>query len=88
MKRGKYYERKRAPKPLAPVFTGEEPCRSAPDIFHPERGSLTDVYNARLLCSRCPSRDMCLEWALSDPSLQGIHAGTSYRQRQMMRLGR
>lgn len=88
MKRGKTYERKRKPLPLAPRFTGDEPCRTVPDVFHPEHGNRVQLSTARWLCARCPAQERCLEWAMGDPSLQGIHAGTSARQRQMMRAGR
>ncbi|MFZ2057431.1 MAG: WhiB family transcriptional regulator [Acidimicrobiales bacterium] len=40
---------------------------------------------ARAVCEPCPVRRPCLEYALSDPGLQGVWAGTDERERRRMR---
>ncbi len=37
------------------------------------------------VCGRCWVREACLEYALANPDLQGIWAGTSARERGRMR---
>lgn len=43
---------------------------------------------AKAICNRCPVKDICLSWALKDPSLRGIWGGTSTYQREQMRRRR
>lgn len=83
--RRKSYERKKPVAPVQPVWRGDEPCRDAPEVFHPEQGDNRSAEVAKWLCRRCPSREQCLEWAVQDPQLEGIHAGTNARQRARMR---
>ena len=40
---------------------------------------------ARAVCEPCPVRRECLAYALSDPGLVGIWAGTDERERRRMR---
>jgi WhiB family redox-sensing transcriptional regulator len=40
---------------------------------------------ARAVCEPCPVRRECLSYALSDPGLVGIWAGTDERERRRMR---
>ena len=40
------------------------------------------------ICRRCPVREPCLEYALANPDLHGIWAGTSRKQRQRVRRER
>lgn len=68
-----------------PWWTGREPCQSAPEAFHPEQGDFRAAATARWICNRCPSKEACLVWALKDPTLEGIHAGTTKQQRSAMR---
>lgn len=88
MKRGQHYQRKRPHPPMQPIWSGDEPCRTAPDVFHPEITDSRAAEIARWLCKRCPSQVPCLEWAMQDPQLEGIHAGTSRRQRASMRANK
>lgn len=57
---------------------------SGPEPFFPDgtEGVPAEVLR---LCSGCPVRDECLNYALADPELHGIWAGTSQRQRGRMR---
>lgn len=73
-------------KPVqSPKWTGAEPCQRVPEIFHPDSGDTRDAATAKWICRLCPSQRPCLEWALSDPALLGVHGGTTYRQRRKMR---
>lgn len=72
-------------QPPQPEWTGAEPCRATPDVFHPESGDNRSAEIARWICRRCPSQLECYEWAMSDPSLTGIHAGTTHGQRKVLR---
>lgn len=54
--------------------------------FFPEKGG--DVGPAKLVCSRCLVKAECRAWAVEQgPSLQGVWAGTTGRQRRQMRSG-
>ncbi len=56
-----------------------------PEIFFPgQGGSLQDV---RAICRQCPVEAECLEYALANPELEGVWAGTGERQRMNMRRG-
>lgn len=83
--RRRNYERLRPPVPLQPMWTGKEPCRQLPEVFHPDQADNRTAEIAKWICKRCPSQDPCLEWAVRDPTLEGIHAGTTARQRGHMR---
>jgi WhiB family redox-sensing transcriptional regulator len=54
-----------------------------PDVFFPDHGEPTPESDA--LCRGCLVRDECLAYALANPELGGIWAGTSGRHRQRMR---
>lgn len=68
-----------------PKFTGSEPCTKVPDVFHPDKNDYRSGAIAKWICHRCPMQEPCLLWAMSDPSLIGIHAGTTDKQRSAMR---
>lgn len=68
-----------------PVWTGKEPCQKAPEVFHPRSGDTKSANIARWICGQCPSQLPCLEWALADPTLEGIHGGTTKHHRSRMR---
>jgi WhiB family redox-sensing transcriptional regulator len=55
-----------------------------PDEFFPLAGDLVPA-EIMALCRACLVRDECLAYALADPELIGIWAGTTGRQRQRMR---
>lgn len=71
-----------------PVFIdqGVASCATAdPDAFFPERGShsFSNVY-AKRICSTCPYKSPCLEWAIENEEM-GIWGGTTENERRSMR---
>jgi WhiB family redox-sensing transcriptional regulator len=56
----------------------------AVDMFFPERGEYVDA--AKAVCSHCPVRQTCLEYAISTNERWGIWGGTSERERRPLRL--
>lgn len=57
-------------------------------IFFPVSKHDVDTPMALMTCRGCPVRRQCLEYAVSIPSLDGIWAGTSDRDRERIRLHR
>jgi len=56
-------------------------CRGTDlDLFFPERGEAAGP--ARRICARCPVRQPCLEYALSNPITHGIWGGLTDRERR------
>ena len=55
-------------------------CGTALDLFYPERGQSADP--ARQVCTRCPVRQPCLEYALSNRVTYGIWGGLTERERR------
>lgn len=53
-----------------------------PEIFYPDRGGSSS--EARAICSRCPVRAECLEYALEEREPFGIWGGTSERERRVL----
>ena len=51
--------------------------------FFPQGTSISN--EIQRLCARCPVSAECLSFALADPSLKGVWAGTSERGRGRMR---
>jgi WhiB family redox-sensing transcriptional regulator len=54
-----------------------------PDFFFP--ANAVGLARVRRICAQCPVAEQCLATALDDPSLHGIWAGTSARERQYLR---
>ena len=54
-----------------------------PDMFFPGRGEATAP--AKKVCAGCPVQAECLEHALTHRDAFGIWAGTSERERRVMR---
>ena len=56
-----------------------------PDLFHPEDRHQTR--RAKSICAECPDkvRAACLEYALTNPRLQGVFGGTTYAERVRIR---
>ena len=50
------------------------------DLFYPERGQSAGP--ARQVCARCPVRQPCLEYALSNRITSGIWGGQTERERR------
>ena len=70
------------------VFTGMESNWMAaglcsdkpPSLFFPSDGVGVEV--AKKICAECPSKEPCLEYALSHRIDHGVWGGTSERQRR------
>lgn len=56
-----------------------------PELFFPATYRPPDVAAAREVCARCPITDECLRYALGDPDLEGVWAGTTWPQRHRLR---
>lgn len=66
-------------------WMAEAACKgSGPEPFFPDSSDGIPAEVLRL-CSGCPVRDECLNYALADSELRGIWAGTTERQRRRMR---
>jgi WhiB family redox-sensing transcriptional regulator len=61
------------------------PVAEADALFFPQRGQSRKA--ARALCSECPVRGPCLEFALNDEDAlaHGVWGGTSSRERRKLR---
>jgi hypothetical protein len=67
-----------------PAWHRHAACRGngITDFFPPEGSS---PVRAADICALCPVSAQCLEYALDNPSLKGVWAGTSERRRRRMR---
>ena len=54
-----------------------------PDTFFPEKGGSTR--EAKKICTDCPVRDECLEFALRNDERFGIWGGLSERERRKLK---
>jgi hypothetical protein len=102
MIKGDVYARRVGSAPLSAVVLVELPpwlsspedpsCRGAdPALFFPEDyglGRRAQIEEARALCSACPVRALCLEWAVAITDLEGVWAGTTPPQRRRIRTGK
>jgi WhiB family redox-sensing transcriptional regulator len=91
-------KRRRAPRTIGfmPVREGGLPdldwmemgaCRTRSDVdFFPSDGA--GVAIARRVCTICPVRQRCLEYALAEGVTHGVWGGASDRERQRMRAAR
>jgi WhiB family redox-sensing transcriptional regulator len=50
------------------------------------RGRTSD--EAKRVCWRCPEKEGCLDYALSEPSLVGVWGGTTVKERRLIRAER
>lgn len=67
-----------------PAWQRRAACRGRGiDEFFPPAGS--SHVRIAALCARCPVFDECLEYALENPALKGVWAGTSERGRHRIR---
>lgn len=71
---------------------GGVPCEDAPDAFfleeeYKDANSSYKIELARKLCSECPVRMMCLDYALENLERYGIWGGTTKADREKL-LGR
>jgi hypothetical protein len=68
-----------------PAWQRDAACRGqGTDRFILPKGS-GEVREAKRICSHCPVSAECLSFALRDPGIKGIWAGTSARERDRMR---
>src|ERR1700693_390473 len=51
-------------------------------------GTSANIDRARAICRDCSVRTTCFQYALSDDSLEGVWAGTTAKERRLMRRGR
>jgi WhiB family redox-sensing transcriptional regulator len=68
---------------------GETPCMSAPDLFFSDEEKdwgqkMTDTYAAKRLCSGCPVKLECLQYALAAPERDGVWGGLSTGERKTL----
>ena len=69
--------------PARPAWMAEAACRGTETAsFFPSRGEPTA--EAREMCGRCPVAGPCLAYAVAE-ELDGVWAGTSKRERRLMR---
>lgn len=54
-----------------------------PDLFFPEKGGSTK--DPKLVCSGCPVKVQCLDWALANDVRHGVWGGLSDRERTRLR---
>jgi WhiB family redox-sensing transcriptional regulator len=75
------YRNLAAPARFAARWRQQAACRG-PDLnlFFPERGESAGP--ARQVCARCPVRQPCLEYALSNRITHGIWGGMTERERR------
>lgn len=70
-------------------WRGHAACRdSDPDLFFPvgtTGAALEQIEAARAVCSRCPVREECLEFALATNQEAGVWGGTSEEERRALR---
>jgi len=72
--------------PEAPSFDGSQLCaQTDPEIFFPHPSDRAGIAAAKEICNQCPFIELCLKYALSEPSIQGIWGGTTQRQRETLR---
>ena len=68
-----------------PAFFDEAICLGAePSIF--DGDSVTDVLEAKKICSACPIQAMCLEWATQTQDA-GVWGGSTPEERKKLRGG-
>jgi WhiB family transcriptional regulator, redox-sensing transcriptional regulator len=70
--------------PPAGAFTEQAACAGLGlERFFPERGGR--VAAAVEVCERCPARDECRAFAISNPSVAGVWGGTGEQERRWLR---
>jgi WhiB family redox-sensing transcriptional regulator len=75
------------PEPSAEAWRLDALCAETdPEAFFPEKGGSTR--EAKRVCTGCPVRAECLEFALANDERFGIWGGLSERERRRVRLQR
>jgi WhiB family transcriptional regulator, redox-sensing transcriptional regulator len=66
-------------------------CRdSDPNLFYPigrGRAALEQTEEAKAICRTCPSREPCLDFAVTSRQMLGIWGGTSAEERRQLIRG-
>lgn len=74
------------PVPLrgTPPWMEDGSCRRIddPDVFYPKSERFTG--EAKAICSRCPVRTICLEWAIAHREPHGVWGGLSELERRRL----
>jgi WhiB family redox-sensing transcriptional regulator len=79
------YRNLAAPARFAARWRQQAACHGTDlDLFYPERGESAGP--ARQVCARCPVRQPCLEYALSNRITSGIWGGLTERERRPLQL--
>lgn len=69
---------------LRPAWMAHAACQGEhTGLFFPERGQRPD--KARAICDTCPVHAVCFRYALDNPTLLGVWAGTTERERDQIR---
>ena len=78
---------------LAPPYLRGDPtpCSDDFDLFFPMGYGLTharQIREAKERCMTCPMRDVCKEWAIPQPELDGIWGAMTPPERRRVRVRR
>lgn len=72
-----------------PAWFDEAECSGVgPGLFYADPGDEVVNRLARDVCTHCPVRRQCLEYAIANDEHYGIWGGMAPRQRQAIRRGR
>ena len=73
-----------------PAWMADGACLEHPEIQFVPANPVSEQHalEARTICGRCLCRAECLDYALGDPTLVGIWAGTTTADRRRMRRQR
>jgi WhiB family redox-sensing transcriptional regulator len=70
------------------VEEGSVPCQQAPDMFFLDKGDRQGPEKIRMtkeLCSKCPVKLLCLEYALEANEENGIWGGLTRNERNALK---
>ena len=73
-----------------PSWMADGACLEHPEVQFIPMNPVTEQHadDARAICSQCLCRPECLAYAVADPTLLGIWAGTTTAERKRMRRQR
>lgn len=71
---------------LMEELVGHPPCSNFPEAFFPEQGQQApgDIRMAKEMCSACPIRLECLQFAVQHPQ-RGIWGGLTQNERRRLK---
>ena len=66
---------------------GQVPCESAPDLMFHEEGALATINSklAKTICSNCPIKSECLQYALDNDEIYGTWGGCTPQERKRLK---